>query len=308
MAETKYFVFFDFEMLCSNRGMKYENMEAIRLGAVKYEIASEKVTSFDRFIKPINRRPLTAFCKELTGIKDSDLVDAAPFNEVFTDFLTWVGGIKKTRFFSWSKSDLSRLKIDAEKHQVSPVTIKKIEYRYVDFQAILSKRVSKENLSVQNALDLYELEFEGKQHNPMFDAYNTLRIYLSFLNQPVKSDLIMLNHFVFDKVLTNRVKVNGLLKKQMQKDLEQLTVELKEMYKLRHAQKMIKQVKRLSQKYENILINRSGLFSVEVIQTAKIIKDFYEDLLVSYQEHFRHSSKIMILDEHLVAPIKQLAI
>ncbi|MCT2536336.1 exonuclease domain-containing protein [Aquibacillus koreensis] len=308
MAEMKHFIFFDFEMLCSNRGMPYEEMEAIRLGAVKYNIETEKVTYFDRFIQPSSLNPLTKFCKKLTGIEDSDLLHAERFDHVFADFLSWVGGVKKARFFSWSKSDLTRLKFDAKLNNISNNTIDKIEKRYVDFQAILSKRVSKDNMSVQNALDLYDLHFIGSQHNPMYDAFNTLRIYLCFSNQPLKSDLIMLNQFVFEKELNNRSNINRLLQKQLKQDLVFLLNELQEMYKLRQAHKVIKRVKRLVKKYENILINRSGIFSNENIQTVRLIKSFYEELLNSYHEHHAHASKVMILDDHLVKPIKQIAI
>jgi len=195
MADVKQFIFFDFEMLCSNKGMPFEDMEAIRLGAVKYNIETEDIEFFDRYIQPTKRVSLSRFCTELTGIKDTDLVGASNFKNVFEDFLTWIGGIKKSRFFSWSTSDLSRLKIDAEKHEISLATIKKIEQRYVDFQAIFTKRVSKNNVSVENGLALYNLQFEGEKHNPMYDAYNTLRIYLSFLNEPVQSDFIMIKQY-----------------------------------------------------------------------------------------------------------------
>ncbi|MEK1832729.1 hypothetical protein AAAC51_38820 [Priestia megaterium] len=43
MADVKQFIFFDFEMLCSNKGMPFEDMEAIRLGAVKYNIETENI-------------------------------------------------------------------------------------------------------------------------------------------------------------------------------------------------------------------------------------------------------------------------
>ncbi|WP_226034801.1 3'-5' exonuclease [Aquibacillus saliphilus] len=308
MAEMKYFVFFDFEMLCSNRGMPFEDMEAIRLGAVKFEIETENITYFDQFIRPTQLKPLSAFCKRLTGIEDIDLIGARNFEEVFFDFLSWVGGVKRSRFFSWSKSDLTRLKLDADKHNVSSTTISKIEERYVDFQAILSKRVSKSNLSVENALDLYDLRFIGQKHNPMFDAYNTLRIYLSFLNQPQKSDFIMLNQFIFGEVTDNKSEINIKVREYLDKDIELFLRELDDIYKIRQAQKMIRKTKQLVNKYDNILVNRSGLFSSEIIDRVKLLKDFYDELLLTYKEHFDCSSKTMILGDQIVKPIKQLAI
>ena len=261
MAEIKQYIFFDFEMLCDNRGMSFDNMEAIRLGAVKYDLATESVAYFDRHIRPVNLKPLSRFCKRLTGINDADLANADEFPEVFQDFLTWVGGIKKSRFFSWSTSDLLRLKIDARKHEITPTTISKMEKRYVDFQGIFTKRVSKTNPSVENALNFYDLKFIGEKHNPMYDAYNTLRIYMSFLNQPVRSDLVMLKQFIFDDVPEETEILNDKLKKCLSRDAASFKKELTEIYNLKDATKIIKKTRRMVEKYENILINRSGIFS-----------------------------------------------
>ncbi|WP_186577308.1 3'-5' exonuclease [Aquibacillus kalidii] len=308
MSDVKYYVFFDFEMLCSNRGMLQEEMEAIRLGAVKYELATEKVTSFDAYIRPLQQKKLTPFCKQLTGIQDSDLVGAQTFDQVFSNFLTWVGGVKKTRFFSWSKSDLQRLKLDSQLHDISIRTVEKIENRYVDFQAILTKRVTKENLSVQNALELYDMTFVGEQHNPMYDAFNTLRIYLNFLNYPIKSDLLMIDRYILQGQLKRNKSINEQVKQLMKLDLESLLVELHDMYRLRNAQKLLKKVKRLVKKYENISINRSGIFNDDLIESVSLLKVFYDELRSTYNYHFKHAAKIMIIDEHLVSPIKQLAV
>ncbi len=308
MADVKQFIFFDFEMLCSNKGMPFEDMEAIRLGAVKYNIETEDIEFFDRYIQPTKQVSLSRFCTELTGIKDTDLVGASNFKNVFEDFLIWIGGIKKSRFFSWSTSDLSRLKIDAEKHEISLATIKKIEQRYVDFQAIFTKRVSKNNVSVENGLALYNLQFEGKKHNPMYDAYNTLRIYLSFLHEPVQSDFIMIKQFILEEVPQNIKEMNAALRKAIQKDLHVFAEELNEMYKMKDAVKIIKRTQRIVKKYENILINRSGLFSEENSFYVVLLLDFYHNLLLCYNEHLEYSSKIIILDESTLYPLNQLSL
>jgi inhibitor of KinA sporulation pathway (predicted exonuclease) len=306
MASVQQYVFFDFEMLCSNRGMPFSEMEAIRLGAVKYDLESEQISYFDRFIQPKNRKPLSKFCKQLTGIKDEDLVNASDFKEVFGDFLTWIGGVKRSRFFSWSPSDLSRLKIDTEKHAVPATTIKKIEKRYVDFQAIFTKRVSKTNHSVENALQLYDLSFVGEKHHPMYDALNTLRIYLRFLHEPVTSDIIMVKQFMLDDVPKDKLHLNKKISSQFKKDIHAYLQELHAMYRMKDAAKVIKRTRRLVEKYENILINRSSLFSKENVKSIGLFVDFYHDLLMCYDEHLVYSSKVMILDEHMVKPIDLL--
>ena len=307
MAQLKSFVFFDFEMLCSNRGMPYEEMEAIRLGAVKYDIQTEKISYFDRYIKPKSKKPLSAFCKKLTRIADEDLTDANHFTDVFKDFLTWVGGVKRSQFFSWSKNDLIRLKIDAKQSNIASSTITKIEKRYIDFQQVLTRRVTKNNLSVENALKLYGLEFIGEPHNPMYDAYNTLRIYLSFFNEPLQSDIIMVNQFISECTWDNHLKINALLTENLRQDIDALVAQLSDIDHIRNAEKMLRMVKRLVKKYENIIINRSGLFTDDLVNYVKLLKEFYMEILISYKHHKAYASKTMILDEYLTTPIKIIA-
>ncbi|MGM0876293.1 MAG: 3'-5' exonuclease [Bacillota bacterium] len=308
MADIKQFIFFDFEMLCSDSGMAFKDMEAIRLGAVKYDLETESITYFDRYIRPENQEPLTEFCKTLTGIEDCDLVDASDFKVVFDDFLLWVGGMKKARYFSWSPSDLSRLKIDAAKHEIPLRTMTKIEKRYIDFQAIFKKRVSKGNVSVEDALALYGLQFIGEKHNPMYDAYNTLRIYLSFLTDLVQSDLIMLKQFIFEEEVPLEVDhINKRLSDHIRQDAKMLTGQLREVYRMRDAKKLLKPIRRTVDKYENVLINRSGLFSEENVLNAGLLVTFYHELLVSYDEHISYSSKIIIFEEYMLTPLKQLS-
>jgi inhibitor of KinA sporulation pathway (predicted exonuclease) len=306
MAELKQFVFFDFEMKCDDQGMAYENMEAIRLGAVKYDLSSKAIDTFDRFIQPATQEPLSDFCKKLTGISDREINSADMFPEVFKEFLYWVGGVKKTRFFSWSKSDLSRLKMDSRLHELPSVTIEKIENRYVDFQHVFSKRVSKNNLSVENALALYGVKFQGETHNPMYDAYNTLQIFLNYYSQPLLSDVEMVKAFILPDEEVDVSTVNGQVRKAVITDLANMTENLRFAFRLRDAKKLLKRVDKTVKKYENILINRSGVFSEDVQQLVRILNHFHEELRESYQEHYACSSRVLILNDHSVHSIKNL--
>ncbi|ADU30296.1 3'-5' exonuclease [Evansella cellulosilytica] len=306
MAQIKQYIFFDFEMLCSNKNMSFREMEAIRLGAVKYDIESETVSTFDHFIKPINDEPLSAFCKNLTRISEENLKNAKSFPVVFADFLRWIGGVKKSRFFSWSKSDLSRLIIDSKTHHIPLSTIYKIKKRYIDFQAIFSKRVSKNTPSVENALKLYELSFKGQLHNPVDDAYNTLRIYLSFLNEPLKSDFIMISRFILDGNIppdNDQARIEKMILEELQDDIKQITEGIEKIYKITDACKLVKRIKKIVDKYHNVSINRSKMFSNQVVTAIQLLTNFYEEMLQSYQEHASYNCKVMLLDGTIAEPI-----
>ena len=309
MAELKQLVFFDFEMLCSKSGMLFEDMEAIRLGAVKVDVESGKVTGFDRFIRPQQNSPLSTFCKELTGISDSDLEKADDFPQVFKDFLFWVGGVKKARFFSWSSSDILRLKADASRHNLPQATIEKITKRYVDFQAVFTKRASRTAASVEKALSFYELSFIGEPHHPMYDAYNTLRIYESFEEHLVKTDLIMVQQFIFQEAeLPPAERLSQEIKYIFQKDLVEFYSNLNDAFRMKDAWKLIKKTKKLVEKYENILLSRSGIFDKELIAGVEELLNFYKELQTAYREHCSYTSKIMILHEQMVEPLQKICI
>lgn len=309
MAELKQLIFFDFEMLCSKNGMLFEDMEAIRLGAVKVDVESGRVTGFDRFIRPQQNSPLSTFCKELTGISDSDLEKADYFPEVFKDFLFWVGGVKKARFFSWSSSDILRLKADALRHNLPHATIEKITKRYVDFQAVFTKRASRTAASVENALFFYELSFIGEPHHPMYDAYNTLRIYQSFEEHLVKTDLIMVQQFIFQGAELPPVeRLSQEIKHVFQKDLVEFYANLNDAFRMKDAWKLIKKTKKLVEKYENILLSRSDIFDEELITGVEELINFYKELQTAYREHCSYTSRIMILHEQMVEPLQKICV
>jgi inhibitor of KinA sporulation pathway (predicted exonuclease) len=308
MTNVHQFIFFDFEMLCSSNGMPFSAMESIRLGAVKYDIETQTIKQFDRFIKPKYHKPLSQFCKELTKIEDCDLADAKHFPGVFQEFILWVGDISKSRFFSWSSSDLNRFELDALSHDIPINLVNEIKCRYVDFQAVFSKRVSKTNHSVENALALYQLPFVGEKHNPMYDAYNTLQIYLAFSNDLLKSDYIMLKQFIFgDQIINPLVDINIEIKKHLKKDLSSLFSELPIITNIRHGKRILKRTSKLAKKYENILINRSGMFNQENIYYVQKLIEFYRDLVNSYEEHYHYGCKVFILHEHMTLPLKQMS-
>ncbi|WP_078553615.1 3'-5' exonuclease [Bacillus alkalicellulosilyticus] len=298
-------VFFDFEMLCSNRGMAYEDMEAIRLGAVKYNTTSKTISTFERYIKPTTTSPLTTFCKKLTGITDEDLQDADDFKTVFTEFILWIEDIVSTRFYSWSPSDITRLAIDSKRHKLDATLITMIEKRYNDFQATFTKFVSKDNYSVENALQLFELPFVGEQHNPLFDAYNTLRIYLAYIDQPVLSDQIMLKQYFSYTLSHHPTEINEFLYTTIKQDIHFLLLNTEQIYTIREAKKKVKEIKRLARKYNNIMINRSGLFTETNRQLITCILSFYRELVSCYKEHRNFSSKIMILDDFMFEQFQQ---
>jgi hypothetical protein len=69
---------------------------------------------------------------------------------------------------------------------------------------------------------------------------------------------------------------------------------------------LIKKTKKLVEKYENILLSRSGVFDKELISNVEELTTFYHELQTAYKEHCSYPSKIMILHEQMVEPLQKI--
>ena len=114
-----YYIIFDLEATCWEHKEKIENMEIIEVGAVKMAPVSFKIVSeFQSFVKPINNPVLSDFCTKLTSITQK-LIDAAKnFNEVFPNFIDWIGD-ESFQFCSWGEYDLNQLRADCKRHSIN---------------------------------------------------------------------------------------------------------------------------------------------------------------------------------------------
>jgi len=66
---------------------------------------------------------------------------------------------------------------------------------------------------------------------------------------------------------------------------------------MKEASKLVKKTRKLVNKYNNILINRSGLFSQDILSLVKRLVDFDHEFRSTYEDHRTYSSRILILDE-----------
>lgn len=85
------FLVMDFEATCERDDRSWPN-EIIEFPAVLLDANSlEVVDEFRAFVRPTERPRLTAFCTELTGIRQADVDGAQPLPAVLRDFITWLG-------------------------------------------------------------------------------------------------------------------------------------------------------------------------------------------------------------------------
>ena len=196
-------IVFDLEMLCDKRKLEYAEKQTIRIGAVKYSPDKREIDRFDTFVQPIGEYVISEFCTSLTGIVQSDVEKADKFPEALSKFLHWMGDLQNAAIYTWGEDDMPRLVADAELHGLNPLVLGLMKDKTTDFQNIFRKKVSYEQMSISNALKLFDQEFEGEKHRPCDDAYNTLRLYFEYDKNAMRNEMMYLQQICFQNELSS---------------------------------------------------------------------------------------------------------
>jgi inhibitor of KinA sporulation pathway (predicted exonuclease) len=80
----------DLEATTEEGGWPVEEMEIIEIGASLVAPDGHELEHFRRFVRPLRRPRLTAFCRELTHISQSQIDGAAPLGQVWPQFERWL--------------------------------------------------------------------------------------------------------------------------------------------------------------------------------------------------------------------------
>lgn len=179
--ETTSLIFFDLEM---NYGLHKEEKhgigETISIGAIKYNINTEKIQEFYSVIRPTFNNIMSTKILELTKLLQDEVNGAKSFKEVFLDVDRWVNE-ERCIFISWGSDDIKVLLGDNDRNGYNLDIIKTIKINFIDFQSEYGyHRKSSHAISLKNALAQYNIEFEGCQHNALDDAYNLFRVYKQY--------------------------------------------------------------------------------------------------------------------------------
>ena len=91
-ASPPYFLVVDLEATCSDDrvAVPRDQMEIIEIGAVMIHGRTHSALSeFQNFVRPVRNPALTEFCRELTGIAQSEVDAALGYKDVLSKFVEW---------------------------------------------------------------------------------------------------------------------------------------------------------------------------------------------------------------------------
>lgn len=189
----------EFTNVYKNKAKRWTHYEVIQIGAVRLNDEMEIIDTFNSYVKPKytvgNRR-----VRELTGISNPMLKEEQCFEEVFLQFLDWIGG-KSYKLYSWGDADIRVILGEINLHIVMDERLRGLVMNWNDLQAEVAKLSGvTQGLSLDNVLNVFDITFEGKRHDAFDDAYNTSKIYKYMqMNKDLTARISLINDFYGEK-------------------------------------------------------------------------------------------------------------
>lgn len=176
----QHYLVVDFEATCCDLrapplSVPREEMEIIEIGAVLVDAATlQPQAEFQSFVRPVRHPRLTAFCTQLTSIRQQDL-DAAPgFVEMAAALGDWLRSERRGPlwFCSWGDFDRAQWQQDCAYHRIDDA----IAAPHRDLKTLFLQRQGLERCVLERAMRLAGLRFAGTQHRGIDDARNIARL------------------------------------------------------------------------------------------------------------------------------------
>ena len=171
-------VFMDLEMKPVDKQFRRQwdlcRQEVIEFGAVKLGEDLSEIDSFRVLVKPVYGEIPPRYAR-LTGITNDMVADAAVFETALKDFAAWCDDAETV--YAWSGSDLDQLRGEVKMKGID-FPLDQLAGKWADFQKIFTRAVGlKRELSLEQAVNIADISFEGHQHDALWDARNTAELY-----------------------------------------------------------------------------------------------------------------------------------
>ena len=181
------YVVYDLEMCRVPRGEKRDafgsRQELIQIGAVLLDEEYEIIDSFVTFVKP-RFGELDDFIVKLTGITQTDLVDAPSTEDALESFLNWMP--EDTVMVSWSESDTYQLYHEIDGKGIDSPRLEDLLEVAIDCQYEFEEKLnSNRTYGLAEALSITGIDCDERVHDALSDARNTALLFKKIMTEPV---------------------------------------------------------------------------------------------------------------------------
>ncbi len=192
--------------------------EIIQIGAIKIDMLSNTVATFNRYVKPAIYSQVNTFITDLTGITTDQLLLESSFPEIFNDFIDFIGEIDSV-FCTWGMSDMKELFKNVEYHKLDNTRLPKL---FINLQPYVSIHLGLSHsklLNLKTAVESLNISMPHPFHNALYDAY-----YTAELLKKIKSPALQPKRYD-----PNYVNIRPRQRKKIT-DFEQLILQFEKMY------------------------------------------------------------------------------
>jgi len=176
------YLIIDLEATCWDDNSELDRMEIIEIGAVLLDEKHHLPKSdFSCFVRPSREPVLSEFCKQLTGIKQSQVDRAKTFPNAFAGFLNWTGEADLI-MCSWGDYDRKHLLLECQRHGIQvPGWLD----RHINLKAEFAAGRGIRQCGMKKALQIMGLPLKGSHHRALDDAKNIAEL-ANFILPPEK--------------------------------------------------------------------------------------------------------------------------
>ncbi len=175
------FIIFDLEATCWRGRPPSKVQEIIEIGAIFINGYGEVEGAFNRFVRPILNPNLSAFCQELTSIRQEEVDRASLFPQVIEDFQDWGRMFEEDYLLcSWGSFDKRMLIQDCELHQLETDWAEphiNLKQQYQELKRLRNPA------GLRRSVEKEGFEFTGTHHRGIDDAENLAKVFTKYLDE-----------------------------------------------------------------------------------------------------------------------------
>ncbi len=179
-------IFVDFEATCWDKNEKYKrpHAEIIEIGAVATGQNLQEIGKFSAVIRPVLEPVLSDYCKELTGLNQTDVENGIEFNRAIDLFHQWIIQYQSTKrpiLYTWGNYDIFLLKRSLRRNRtknkdflniIQKEGLADLQKQFMEFTKLPSS-----SCNLVKALQIIGENYRGTIHRSIDDAKNMIKLY-----------------------------------------------------------------------------------------------------------------------------------
>lgn len=180
--------------------------EIIEIGGVLLDDNNTPIDKIRIFVKPCYQ-PISEYIHNLTGINQEQLDNADSIDLAFNKLIEFTGYRSDVILCTWSDSDVIAIRDELEAKRIENKYIENLLSNYIDIQKLFDERTGFERqVSLEDALELVDMTFEGTAHDALNDAINTANLYTSLESDDRVNEIVSkINGLMTSKPITSSI-------------------------------------------------------------------------------------------------------